>query len=190
MDIELREQLRLDCYFGIVCAKQEAIRQNDSCAAIFLQSIHNNGHEQVSRFAAGKVSRKMVLNFRLFRPTIGRIHQDNVYLIVLGIVQNISEKCVIMEHLRHIHIMQQHISDAKNIRKLFLFNSVNGIITQVLVSCCLNFLTQNFQPAGKKATRAAGKIGHLFTDLRVDHLRHKISNSAWRIEFASRTGTL
>jgi restriction endonuclease S subunit len=150
----------------------------------------HNGHEQVSRFAAGKVSRKMVLNFRLFRPTIGRIHQDNVYLIVLGIVQNISEKCVIMEHLRHIHIMQQHISDAKNIRKLFLFNSVNGIITQVLVSCCLNFLTQNFQPAGKKATCATGKIGHLFTDLRVDHLRHKISNSAWRIEFASRTGTL
>lgn len=61
MDIELREQLRLDCYFGIVCAKQEAIRQNDSCAAIFLQSIHNNGHEQVSRFAAGKVSRKWFL---------------------------------------------------------------------------------------------------------------------------------
>lgn len=68
-----------------------------------------------------KVSRKMVLNFRLFRPTIGRIHQDNVYLIVLGIVQNISEKCVIMEHLRHIHIMQQHISDAKNIRKTVSF---------------------------------------------------------------------
>ena len=42
----------------------------------------------------------------------------------------------------------------------------------------------------EKATRTTGKVCHLLTDLRLDHLRHKISNGSGGIELARRTSTL
>ena len=86
--------------------------------------------------------------------------------------------------------MQQHISDAKNIWKLFLFNAIYGVCIQGFILCCLNLFMQSFQPTGDKTTCATGKIGHLFPDLWVDHLRHKISHGARRVKFTRRASTL
>ena len=54
----------------------------------------------------------------------------------------------------------------------------------------LDLLLQFFQPADDKATGAAGKICHRFSDLGLDHLRHKVGDGAGRIELTGGTCAL
>ena len=43
---------------------------------------------------------------------------------------------------------------------------------------------------GKESTCTAGKVCNLFTNLRIDHLCHEISHSAWGIKLTGRTCAL
>lgn len=47
MQIELREQLLLDCNLGIICTKQEPIRQDNSPTTILFQTVHDNRHKEI-----------------------------------------------------------------------------------------------------------------------------------------------
>ena len=67
----------------------------------------------------------MVLDIRLFTPAVGGIHEDDVHLVVLSVIQHILQQRIIMEHLRHIQIMQEHVSDTEHIRELLLFYAVD-----------------------------------------------------------------
>ena len=108
----------------------------------------------------------MVLYFRLFRSSIGRVHQNHINLIVLGIVQHITQQSVVVEHLRHVQIMQQHICDAKHIGKLLFLDAVNRVSVLFFVLGGFDFFLQFFQPACDESARAAGKVCHRFPDLR------------------------
>ena len=132
----------------------------------------------------------MVLYLRLFRAAVGWIHQNHIDLIVLGIVQHITQQSVVVEHLRHVQIMQQHICDAKHIGKLLFLDAVNRVGVLFFVFCGFDFFLQLFQPACDESTRTAGKVCHSFPNLGVNHLRHKIRYSARRVKFASRASAL
>ena len=132
----------------------------------------------------------MVLYFRLFRSSIGRVHQNHIDPIILGIVQHVTQQGIVMEHLRHVQVMQQHIRDAKHIGELLFLNTVNGVGILFLVLGGFDLFLQFFQPACDESACAAGKVRHRFTELRVYHLRHKICYSTGRVKFASRASAL
>ena len=95
-----------------------------------------------------------------------------------------------MEHLRHVQVMQQHIRDAKHIGELLFLNTVNGVGILFLVLGGFDLFLQFFQPACDESARAAGKVCHRFSDLRVNHLCHKVRYGAGRVKLARRTGAL
>ena len=132
----------------------------------------------------------MILYLCLFRAAVGRVHQNHIDLIILGVVQHVAQQGVVVEHLRHVQIMQQHICDAKHIGKLLFLDAVNRVGVPFFVFCGFDFFLQFFQPACDESARAAGKVCHRFPDLRVDHLRHKICYCAGRVKFTSRASAL
>lgn len=73
MQVELAEQLLFDVHLGVVRAEQEAVGQDDRRASAGLQPVHDDGHEQIRRFAAGEVVREVVLHILLLAAAVGRI---------------------------------------------------------------------------------------------------------------------
>ena len=112
----------------------------------------------------------MIFYFCLFRAAVRRIHQNNVKLIVLGVVQYIVEQGVRVENLRNIKIVQKHICNAEHIRKLLFLDTVDRIIVFFFILGGCDLLVQFFQPACDKSAGAAGKIRHFFADFRLNHL--------------------
>ena len=81
--------------------------------------------------------------------------------------------------------MEQKIRDAEHIGKLLFFDAVDGIAVFLRIGGALHLLLQLLQPANDKATGAAGKVRHGLTDLRLNHLCHKVGNSTRSIKLAS-----
>lgn len=73
MQVEFGQQLFLDVQLGVVRAEQEAIGQDHRSTAIFLQPVHDDGHEQIGSFRAGQVGGEMVLDLGLLIAAVGRV---------------------------------------------------------------------------------------------------------------------
>ena len=170
--------------------EEEAVRQYDRRAAILFQPVHDDGHEQIRRLAAGEVIREVVLHVLLLAAAVGRVHQDHVELILLRVIQHIVQQAVVVEHLRHIEAVQQQIGDAEHVGELLLLNAVDGIPVFLRIRRVLDLLLQLAKPAGDEAARAAGKVRHLLADPRLDHPRHEVGHGAGRVELARGTGAL
>lgn len=112
MEVKLTHQLPLDGDLRIIGTEKEAIRKDDCRASVLLETVHDDGHEEVCGLRACKVRREVVLHVILLRAAIRRIHEDYIELVLLGIVEDIPEERVVMIDLRHINAMQQHIRDA------------------------------------------------------------------------------
>ena len=190
MQVKLAEQLFLDIHLGVVCAEQEAVRQYDRRAAVLFQPVHDDGQEKIGGLAAREIVREMVFHVCLFAAAVGRVHKDHVKLIVFCVVQHVAEKRVIVEYARVVQPVQQKIGDAEHVRKLLFFYAVDRIAVFRGVGGAAHLFLQLFEPACDKTACAAGKVCHLFADLRRDSLRHKVGNGAGRIEFARRSGAL
>ncbi|MDT4839834.1 hypothetical protein FQZ97_736350 [compost metagenome] len=54
----------------------------------------------------------------------------------------------------------------------------------------MHLLTQVLDGADQKAAGAGGGVEHHFAQLRVDHVHHELSDSAWRVELARIAGAL
>ena len=183
-------ELLLDVHLGVVQTEQETVRHDNSSPALLLQAVHDNRKKEVRGLGACQIVREEALNGLVLMSTIGRVHQDNIELIRICIVQQIMLQRVHVIDVRSLNVMQQHIGDAQHIWELLLFNAIYGVCIQGFILCCLDLFMQSFQPTGDKTTCATGKIGHLLPDLWVDHLRHKISHGARRIKFTRRASTL
>ena len=95
-----------------------------------------------------------------------------------------------MVHPRHIQPVEQQVGDAQHIGELLFFDAIDGIPVLFGVGGALHLLLQLLQPADEKTAGAAGKVGHLLSDLGADHLGHKVRDGPGRVEFTGRTGTL
>lgn len=119
MQVELRQQLFLDAYFGVVGAKQEAVGQNHRRPASLLQPVHDDRHKEIRRLAAGQVCGEVIFHVCFLTTPIGRIHQHHIKLVVLGVVQHIMKQAVVVVNVRHIYVVQQQVGDAEHIGNCF-----------------------------------------------------------------------
>ena len=190
VQIELGKQLFLDIHLGIISAEQEAIGQDHRRPAVSFQPVHNDRHEEIRCLAAGQIVGKMIFYIRFLAAAIRRIHQYHIKLICLGVIQYIPYQGVVMVHPGHIQPMEQQVGDAQHIGELLFFNAVDGIPVLFGVGSALHLLLQLFQPADEKTAGAAGKVGHLLSDLGTDHLGHKVRDGPGRVEFTGGPGTL
>ena len=67
------------------------------------------------------------------------VHQDNIELIRICIVQQIMLQRVHMIDIRNFNVMQQHIGHAEQIRERFFLDSVNAVI-KLLLSRSIGYL--------------------------------------------------
>ena len=91
MEVELRQQLTLEVDLRVVRPEEEAVRQDDGGAAVPLQAVHDDGHEQVGGFAGSQVRREVALHVGLLAAAVGGIHEDDVEAVVVGIVQDVFQ---------------------------------------------------------------------------------------------------
>lgn len=190
LQVEFRQQLLLDVHLSIVCTKQETVGQDHRYTDIFLQAVHNDRHKQVSSLRAGKVIGEMILDLCLLAAAIGRVHKDYIEAVIVGIVQHIFQQRVVMVHPGNVQPMEQQIGDAEHVGKLLLFNAIDGIAILFCIGSITHLLLQFLQPAGDKATGAAGKVGHGLANLWLYHLGHEVRYRTRSIEFTGRTSTL
>ena len=184
VQIELFEQLRFDGDLGVVRPEQEAVRQNHRCPSGLLHSIHDDGHKQVRSLTAGKVGGKVCLDLILFAAAVGRIHQNHIKAVFIGIIQNFFQQGVIMINTGRVDVVKQHVGHTQHIGELFFLNTVNGSVELFVVSGVFYFRFQLLQPAGQESAGTAGKIRALLSDFRTNHFRHEACHRAGRIKFS------
>ena len=126
----------------------------------------------------------MVLDLRLLAAAVGRVHEDHVELIVLGVVQHVLQQGVVVIDPGHVQAVEQHVGDAKHVGELLLFDAVDGIAVGRLVRRALDLLPQLLEPAGDEAAGAAGEVRHALADLGPDALGHEVSDGPGSVEFA------
>ena len=184
MEVELRQQLLFQVDLGPVRAEQEAVGQDHRRPAALLQTVHDDRHKEVRGLGAGQVVGEMVLDLRFLAAAEGRVHEDHVELVVLGVVQHIPQKGVVVIHPRDVQPMQQQVRDAEHVGELLLFDAVDGIAVGRLVRRALDLLPQLLEPAGDEAAGAASEVRHALADLGPDALGHEVGDGPGRVEFA------
>ena len=100
----------------------------------------------------------MVFDLGLLAAAVRGIHQDDVKLIVHCVVQHVPKQAVVVEYLRHVQIVLQHVGDAEHVRELLLLNAVDGLTEGRPILSGLDFLFQFFQPGSEKAAGAASEV--------------------------------
>ena len=190
VEIELRQQFFLDVDLGVVGAEEEAVGQDHRRAAVLLQPVHDDGHEEVGGLGAGQISGEMVLDLCLFAAAVRGIHEDHVKAVVVGVVQHVLQQGVVVIDPGHVQPVQQQVRDAEHIGKLLLFDAVDGGAVLLGVRRALDLRLQLLEPAGDEAAGAAGKVRHGLPDPGTHTLRHELRHRAGRIELTGAASTL
>lgn len=68
MQVELAQQLFLDIHLRVICAKQKAVREDNGSPATLRQPVHDDGHKQISRLAAGQIIGKVIFTSAFSLP--------------------------------------------------------------------------------------------------------------------------
>ena len=63
-----------------------------------------------------------------------------------------------MEHLGHVHVVQQHVRDAEHIGELLFLNAVDALPEGGAVVRAADLLAQLLEPARQEAAGAAGEV--------------------------------
>ena len=100
----------------------------------------------------------MVLDLRLLAAAVGRIHEDHVKAVVVGVVQHVLQQGVVVIDPGHVQPVQQQVRDAEHIRELLFLDAVDGGAVLLRVRRALDLRLQLLEPAGDEAAGAAGKV--------------------------------
>ena len=125
VQVEFRKQLLLDAQLCVVGAEEEAVGQDHRRASVLLEAIHDDRHEEVGRLGACEVGGEMALDVRLLAAAVGRIHEYDVELVALGVVEDIAQEGVGVEHLRDVQVVEEHVRDAEHVGELLLLDAVD-----------------------------------------------------------------
>ena len=174
MEVELGQQLFLDCHFGIICTKQEAVRQNDGAPAVLFQPIHDDRHKEVCGFVAAEISREILLHALFFVATVRRIHQNDIEAVALLVLTHILFQAVAVDDARVVDVVEQHIRGAQKKRQRLLFNAIDRVAVNCSVLDALHLSIQHLQRRGKEAAGSAGEVykNAVFDTNRKSLLRH------------------
>ena len=132
----------------------------------------------------------MLFDVVFFAASVWRIHQNNIKLVFICIIEYILRQRIVVHHTWRVYVMQKHVGDTKHVWELLLFNAIDGPCIFLFVFCCLDFLIKGFQPTGNEATCTTSEVCHFFADLRIDDFCHEISQGSRSIKLTSRTSRL
>ena len=122
-------------------AKQKTIRQDHgSAACIGFEQVHDQGHEQISRFAGLVTGQKVFLNAIFFHAPKGRVGDNNIHPVFDSIVTKGTGQSIIMaDAYRHINIVQHHVGYSQHVWQGLFFNTMD-IFNQKLAVFSSGFL--------------------------------------------------
>ena len=120
-------------------AEQEAIRHDNGSSAAFLQAVQDDRHKQIGGFRACQIIWEEALNGLILMPTVRRVHQDHIELIIIRIIQQVMLQRVHVIDIWNLNVMQQHIGHAEQIWKRLFLDSVNAVI-KLLLSRSIGYL--------------------------------------------------
>ena len=145
--------------------EQRAVRQHYCGAASRLQKANDEGKEQIGRLACAEMLREVDFNAVLLAPTKRRIGEHDVHAVALGIADVWPRQRVVVAYkARVLDAVQQHIRDAKHVRKLFFLNRPQGRLHLRFVFRPLHIaVTHVAQCAGQKAASAASRVEQDFS---------------------------
>ena len=119
----------------------------------------------------------------LLAAAVRRIHEDLVEFVALRVVEDVVEQAVAVVDVGVVDAVQQEVRDGEHVRELLLLDTVDGVIPECLVVRRPDLLLELAQPADEEAAGAAGEIGHLLAEMRLDAVGHEVGDGARRVEF-------
>lgn len=158
VQVALGHELLLDVDFRVVGAEEEAVGQDDSRAAIRLEAVEDDAHEEVGRLAVCEVVGEVAHDVFLLAAAVRRIHEDLVELVALCVVEHIVKQAVAVVDVGVVDAVQQEVRDGEHVRELLLLDAVDGVVPECLVVRRLDLLLELAQPADEEAAGAAGKV--------------------------------
>ena len=156
----LLQQLLLEGQLCAIGTEEEAVRQNDGGTAVALQTVQNHGHEEVGRFAAAQIRRKVGLDAFQFVAAVGGIHDDDVKAVGVFIILNAAFQRVAVADIGVVDVVEEQVRHAQQIGQSFFFAAVQGGVELRLVVRAVDLPLQFLEHGGKKAARTAGKVGY------------------------------
>ncbi len=89
MEVELAQEFFLDGDFGIIGAEEKAVGQDDGAAAVLLETVEDEGDEEIGGFAAAEIGREVLLDAVFLAAAVRWIHEDDVEAVGVGVVENV-----------------------------------------------------------------------------------------------------
>lgn len=131
VEVKFGEELLLDGNFGVIGAEKEAVGQDDGAAAVLLEAVHDEYHEEVGGFAAAQVGREVLLDAVFFIAAVRWIHKDDVEAVGVGVVEDVFLKAVAVGDAWVVDIMKQHVGGTQEKWQGFFLDAVDGIAVGV-----------------------------------------------------------
>ena len=108
-------------------AKEKAVGQDHSSTPLVFEQVNNERHKQVCGFAGTEGGREVVFDAIFFHATKGRVGDDDVDAVFVGIVpQRPAQRVVMLNIGGGVNAMQNHVGDAEHMRQGFFVNAING----------------------------------------------------------------
>ena len=151
-------------------AEEETIGQDHGGAALVFEQLDDQRHKQVSGFTGAKVAGKVVFDAVFFHAAKGRVGDDDVDPVFVGVVRVRAAQGVVVPDVGGcVDAVQNHVGDAQHMGQRFLLDTMDGCLQGFFVIrrfyVIFAFVVDG---AGEKAAGAAGRVEHGFVQFRVD----------------------
>ena len=173
-------------------AEQKAIGQDHGGAALVLEQLDDEGHEQVRRFARAQVGGEVVLDAVFFHAAKRRVGDDDVDAVRVAVVfVGAGQSVVVADVGGRVDAVQDHVGDGQHVRQGLFLDATNGLDQRLFVFLGFDVVRALVvDGAGEKAAGAAGGIEHDFVQLRVDAVDDEPGEGARGVELARVAGAL
>ena len=190
VQVELVEELLLDCRLCPLRSEHESVRHDDGGTPAFLQPVHDDGHEEVGGLAGAEIGREVHLHAVLLAAAVRRIHHDDVELVLRLVGAHVALERIAVVDARRIDVVEKHVRHAQEVRQRLLLDAEDGLVEESAVTDALHLWLQHLQGRGQEPTRTTGEVRDMLAQFRREHLDDEIRVGTGRIELAGRSGGL
>ena len=161
---------RLDAF-----AEEGAVRQDHCGAAAGFEKAHDEGKEEIRRLACLEVFGKVGLDAVFLSPAEGRIGEDDIHPVRLGVADIGAGQGVVMaDEGWVVDAVEKHIRDAEHVRELLFLSGAQALLHLLFVLRGLHVAFAHVADgAGQEPARTAGGIEEDLPRFRVDTVGHE-----------------
>lgn len=190
MQVELVEELLLDCRLCPLRSEHESVRHDDGGTPAFLQPVHDDGHEQVGGLAGAEIGREVHLHAVLLATAVRRVHHDDVELVLRLVGAHVALERIAVVDARRIDVVEKHVRHAQEVRQRLLLDAEDGLVEESAVTDALHLRLQHLQGRGQESARTTSEVRDMLAQFRREHLDDEVRVGTGRIELAGRSGGL